>query len=223
MTRVDDAVEAAGLGAWAVGMVFHEPSPRCCDRESALAISSAIKGQCEAVGVFHNASLDTVRRLAEDCGLTMVQLHGEEGPAYCDEVARRTGCRVIKAVRVRSAADARNSRVFRTPFHLLDAHSDVAPGGTGASFPWEFAQAHEGPGKLIVAGGLTAQTVGEAMAVTLPFGVDVASGIEHSPGIKDHLLMRRFASAVAEADRVLRPPVEIADDGPVGSPVEVGE
>lgn len=196
MTRLEDAELAVELDAWAVGMVFHPGSPRCCPQDSAVEIGSALKRRCEVAGVFHNAKLDTVARIAENCSLTLVQLHGDEGPAYCEEVARKTGCEVIKAARVKSVADVLGLRVYRTAYHLLDTHRDGLPGGTGATFPWEFARRHAGPAPFILAGGLTPLNVGDAIAAADPWAVDVASGIEISPGIKGEVLMRDFADAV---------------------------
>jgi phosphoribosylanthranilate isomerase len=196
MTRVEDAELAVELGAWAVGMVFHRESPRNCPQDLAAEIGATLKRRTEVVGVFHNATLTTIDRIARDCGLTLVQLHGDEGPAYCDEVARRTGCGVIKAARVKSVADVLDLRVYRTAFHLLDAHVEGQPGGTGVAFPWEYAARHEGPAPVILAGGLNPGNVEQAIAEAQPFAVDVASGIELSPGVKNPSLMRDFADEV---------------------------
>jgi phosphoribosylanthranilate isomerase len=197
MTRTEDAELAVELGAWAVGMVFHPQSPRHCPPDAAIEIGATLKRRIEVAGVFCNAHLDTVARIAENSSLTLVQLHGDEGPSYCEEVSRKTGCKVIKAMRVKSPGDVLDLRVFRTAYHLLDSHSTVAPGGTGETFPWEFALRHEGPAPYILAGGLMPSNVAEAIAVAKPFAVDVASGVELSPGIKGEVLMRDFADAVA--------------------------
>lgn len=195
MTRVEDAVLAADLGAWAVGMVFHKGSKRYCAQGRAVEISAALQRRCEIVGVFHNETLSSVARIADDAALTMIQLHGDEGPAFCEEAARRTGCKVIKAVRVKSAADVLGLRIFRTDFHLLDAHVPGMPGGTGESFPWDLAREHRGDAPVLLAGGLNPENVAEAIRQAQPFAVDVASGIESSPGVKDEELMREFVAA----------------------------
>jgi phosphoribosylanthranilate isomerase len=122
----------------------------------------------------------------------MLQLHGDEGPAFCQEAARRTGCKVIKALRVRSAAQVREAKAFGTDFHLLDAHRPGLPGGTGESFNWELVAERRSKVPLILAGGLTPDNVGEAIAVAQPFAVDVASGVEAEPGVKDHAVMASF-------------------------------
>ena len=103
VTNLEDAREAARLGAWAIGLNHHPESPRFCEPAVAAEIGATLRRQLEIVGVFVNPTLDEIARAAEDESLTMVQLHGDEGPAFCREAARRTGCKVIKALRVRSA------------------------------------------------------------------------------------------------------------------------
>jgi phosphoribosylanthranilate isomerase len=193
ITNLDDALEAERLGAWAIGLNHWPGSPRRCEPEAAVEISAALKRRLEVVGVFVNPTLDELAAAAEDESLTMLQLHGGEGAAFCREVARRTGCKVIKAIRVRSAADVQAAEAFRTDFHLLDAHRPGTHGGTGESFDWELLAARHSEVPLILAGGLTPENVDEAIAVTRPFAVDVASGVEAEPGIKDHGLMASFA------------------------------
>jgi phosphoribosylanthranilate isomerase len=123
----------------------------------------------------------------------MVQLHGDEGPDFCRAVARRTGAKVIKAIRVHSTADVDATEPFRTDFHLFDARRPEAPGGTGETFDWELIAGHRSPVPAILAGGLTPANVAGAIEVVHPFAVDVASGVESAPGVKDHALMAAFA------------------------------
>src|SRR5919106_4753084 len=137
ITNLEDAEEAVRLGAWAIGLNHHPASPRMCPPDAAVEIGAALKRRCEVVGVFVNSSLDEVARAADEEQLTMLQLHGDEGPAFCAEVARRTGAKVIKAIRVRSRAELQAAAAFHTDFHLLDAHVEGVPGGTGATFDWE--------------------------------------------------------------------------------------
>jgi phosphoribosylanthranilate isomerase len=193
ITRIEDALEAVRLGAWAIGLNHWPDSPRFCDPGMAVEISAAVKRQVEVAGVFVNPTLDELATAAEDASLTMIQLHGGEGAAFCREAARRTGCKVIKAIRVRSTADVRAAEAFRTDFHLLDAYQPGTPGGTGASFDWEFLADRRSDVPMILAGGLTPDNVDGAIATTHPFAVDVASGVEAEPGIKDHALMAAFA------------------------------
>jgi phosphoribosylanthranilate isomerase len=193
ITNLDDAREAARLGAWAIGLNHYPPSPRFCEPGAAVEISAALRRRLEVVGVFVNPTLDEVVAAAENESLSMVQLHGGEGPAFCREAARRTGCKVIKAVRVHSTADVRGAEAFRTDFHLMDAHRPGTHGGTGESFDWELLADRSSEVPLILAGGLTPENVDEAIAVAHPFAVDVASGVEAEPGVKDHALMAAFA------------------------------
>jgi phosphoribosylanthranilate isomerase len=193
ITNLDDALEAERLGAWAIGLNHWPESERYCEPEAAGEISAAMKRQLEVVGVFVNPTLDDVVHAAEDESLTMVQLHGGEGAAFCREVARRTGCKVIKAIRVRSAADVQAAEAHRTDFHLLDTHRSGTHGGTGESFDWELVADRRSEVPLILAGGLIPDNVEKAIAITHPFAVDVASGVESEPGIKDHGLMAAFA------------------------------
>jgi phosphoribosylanthranilate isomerase len=192
ITSLGDAEAAQRLGAWAIGLNHHPESPRLVTPDVAAEIGAALKRRCEVVGVFVNAPLDALDRAAEGEQLTMLQLHGDEGPAYCAEAARRTGCKVIKAVRVRSAADVRGAAAYRTDYHLFDAYRRDLPGGTGESFDWELAAAHDSEIPLILAGGLRPENVGEAIEVAHPFAVDVTSGVEAEPGRKDPERMAEF-------------------------------
>jgi phosphoribosylanthranilate isomerase len=199
ITRLEDAQEAARLGAWAIGLNHHRESPRYCEPAAAVEIAAAMKRRLEIVGVFVDPTLDELAAAAEDEGLTMLQLHGDEGPALCREAARRTGCKIIKATRVRSAAHVRAAEAFRTDFHLLDAHTAGVRGGSGESFDWELLAARRSTVPLILAGGLRPDNVAEAIAAARSFAVDVASGIESAPGVKDHALMAAFAEAANAA------------------------
>ncbi|HXR13035.1 MAG TPA: phosphoribosylanthranilate isomerase [Solirubrobacteraceae bacterium] len=195
VTRLGDAELAAELGAWAVGMVFYEGSRRCCPLEQAEAIGAALRRRVEIAGVFVNAPLAEVVRVSEQAGLTLVQLHGEEGPAYCAEVARRTGARTIKAVSVRGLFTLRDLERFHTDFHLLDGHAEGQRGGTGQTFDWSLVASRRAKLPLIVGGGLDPECVGAAIAATDPYAVDVSSGVEAAPGIKDPARMQAFFDA----------------------------
>lgn len=208
ITRRDDADAAVAAGVWALGLNLWPKSKRRCRTAMAAEIAAAHRRHLQIAGVFVNPTLDHVVRVADEIGLTMLQFHGDEGPAFCAEAARRTGCRVIKAARVRSGADIQALRAFRTDFHLLDAYVPGLPGGTGETFSWDLAHGHRGP-PLILSGGLTPDNVGEAIAVARPYAVDVASGVESAPGIKDHAAMQAFVAAVAATA-----PDEPAEDEP---------
>jgi phosphoribosylanthranilate isomerase len=196
LTSVADAELAIGSGAWAIGLIFWPGSPRRCELAEAVEIGAIAKRRAEVVGVFVNATLDHVAGTADAVGLTMIQLHGEEGPVYAAAAGRRTGCKVIKAARVRSGADIQALASFHTDYHLLDSYAPGIPGGTGETFAWEIARAHRGALPVILSGGLNADNVADAIAAVRPFAVDVASGVERSPGRKDPAKLKAFAEAV---------------------------
>jgi phosphoribosylanthranilate isomerase len=199
VTNLDDAAEAVRLGAWAIGLVHYDKSPRRCEAGEASRIGAAFRRKCEVVGVFVNPELEEVGKAAEDAGLTMVQLNGEEGTAFCAEVARRTGVKVIKAIHVASAADVHGAEAFRTDYHLFDRRGKGLWGGSGESFDWGLLRDHRSEVPAIVAGGLRPDNVAEAIAVTHPHAVDVASGVEAEPGRKDHAAMAAFFEAAKAA------------------------
>jgi phosphoribosylanthranilate isomerase len=200
ITDRDDAEAAVAAGAWAVGMILWPGSPRRCRLGVAAEIAAVHRRHVEIVGVFVNPTLEQLRRSADEIGLTMLQLHGDEGPAFCAEAARRTGCRVIKAARVRSRADIQALGAFHTDFHLLDSFVTGVRGGSGETFSWELVAAHRAGVPVILSGGLNPGNVAEAIAAAHPYAVDVASGVERSPGHKDHDRLTAFAAAVgAEA------------------------
>ncbi|HXS45500.1 MAG TPA: phosphoribosylanthranilate isomerase [Solirubrobacteraceae bacterium] len=198
-TSLGDAELAADAGAWAIGVILWSGSPRRCDPGEALRISRALRRRVEVAGVFVNAPLDEVTGLADALGLGIVQLHGDEGPAFCAEVARRTGAKVMKAAAVRSGADVAALEAFHTDLHLLDAHRPGLRGGTGETFDWELLRRRRTTVPLVLSGGLTPENVGDAIAATHPFAVDTASGTEAAPGVKDPGKVRAFAEAVAAA------------------------
>jgi phosphoribosylanthranilate isomerase len=196
VTNLDDARAAAGLGAWAIGMIFYEGSPRRCELESAAEIGAALKRKVELVGVFVNAPLDEMVHVLDSVPLTTLQLHGDEGPSYCDEARRRTGLKLMKAVRVRDGAAVRALSAYRTDYHLMDSHVQGSFGGTGERFDWELAHEHPRHPPLVLSGGLDPDNVAEAIAIARPFAVDVASGVEAEPGRKDPDKLRRFFASV---------------------------
>lgn len=193
ITNLDDAAEAVRLGAWAIGLIHHEPSPRRVEPAVAAEIAAAFRRKCEVVGVFVNPTLDEVARAVEDEQLSMAQLNGEEGAAFCAEVARRTGVKVIKAIHVASAADIHAADAYRAAdFHLFDRRAKGLWGGSGESFDWELLRGHRSEVPTILAGGLTPDNVAAAIETVHPYAVDVASGVEAEPGRKDHAAMAAF-------------------------------
>ena len=205
LTTFEDAQQAVELGAWALGMIFWPHSPRACTVEHAEAIGAQLHRRAELTGVFVNAPLDEVATTADVCRLSMLQLHGDEGPAYCQEAARRTGCKVVKAARVRDAAQVRALGAFHTDFHLLDAAVGKLRGGSGQAWDWALAARHRSHVPVILSGGLHAGNVAEGIAAVHPWGVDTASGTEASPGIKDPAKVEAFLEAVRATAEVAAP------------------
>jgi phosphoribosylanthranilate isomerase len=203
ITTLDDARQAADLGAWAIGMIFWEGSPRRCELDAAEEIAADLRRRLEPTGVFVNATLDEIAYTADRCSLAIVQLHGDEGPVFCREVGRRTGCKVIKAARVKDAGSIQALHAFETDYHLLDAHKMGQVGGTGETFEWDFVKTHGRHVPILLSGGLTPENVGAAIAATRPFAVDTASGTEASPGHKDPAKVEAFFRAVEQADAAL--------------------
>lgn len=203
ITSVEDADAAAEAGAWALGMIFWPGSVRSCAPDVAAEIGRRLRRRALLTGVFVNQSLDEIGALAETVPLAMIQLHGDEGTQFCAEVGRRTGAKVIKAARIRSGAELQALQAFRNvDFHLVDAHVEGLRGGTGQTVDWSLLAGRQSEVPLILSGGLTPENVGDAVARVAPYAVDVASGTESAPGVKDHDKLRAFGDAVAAASGV---------------------
>jgi phosphoribosylanthranilate isomerase len=201
ITNLTDAEMAVELGAWTLGMIFFADSPRRCSLAEAERIVAELRRKVELCGVFVNAPLEEVVHTSEDLGLSMLQLHGDEGPSFCAEATRRNGARVIKAAQVRGPGDVRDLERFHVDFHLLDAHASASErrglrGGTGETFDWTLVEGRRSKVPLILSGGLSPENVGEAIAVAHPYAVDTASGTEAAPGRKDPQKLREFFDAV---------------------------
>jgi phosphoribosylanthranilate isomerase len=189
ITRLEDAEAAVECGAGAVGFVFWPDSPRFVDPYRARTIAAALPPFITTVGVFVNQPSSYVNGVASLAHLSAVQLHGDEDMAFAATMTRP----VIKAVtKMDDRANGWPARIML----LIDAHDPVARGGTGAVGDWSAAAALAASRRVLLAGGLTAENVAEALARVLPFGIDVSSGVEASPGIKDHKKMSAFFRAL---------------------------
>jgi phosphoribosylanthranilate isomerase len=184
---VADAYAAARHGADFIGLNFHEPSPRHVDIETAIAIAAAVP-DVPLVGVFVDATRDEVEDVARRAGLWGLQFHGAEAPAWCHGFDRRT----IKALRARPGEDlAATAAAYDTDYLLLDSFVAGRPGGTGVAF--DPVRARDLPAhRLFVAGGLRPDTVTQVVRLLRPFAVDVASGVERAPGVKDYDQIESF-------------------------------
>jgi phosphoribosylanthranilate isomerase len=210
ITNLHDAEMAVELGAWALGMIFFAGSPRSCSLAEAQRIAAVLRRRVELCGVFVNAPLEEVVHTSEDVGLSMLQLHGDEGPSFCAEATRRNGARVIKAAQVSGPGDVRDLERFHVDFHLLDARASAPEraglrGGTGETFDWTLLAQRRSKVPLILSGGLEPGNVAEAIAMARPYAVDTASGTEAAPGRKDEGRLRAFFDAAQAAVPAVAP------------------
>ncbi len=187
VTVVEDARAAAELGAAAIGFNFYPGSPRFVSPRAARQIAAALPPQICRVGVFVNEPRERIAAIAEEVGLTALQFHGSEAPEECERWRWKT----IKAVRVRDVSAAEAARAYPVDFILADAYVEGTFGGSGKRVEARLLREFD-PQRLIVAGGLTPDNVGEIVRLVRPFAVDVASGVERTPGRKAPALMRRF-------------------------------
>jgi phosphoribosylanthranilate isomerase len=192
ITNIRDGMAAAEAGADALGFVFYDQSPRNITVEAASAFAGQLPPFVMRVGVFVNAAEELVIRAIRECGLSLLQFHGDEPPEYC----QRFGLMTMKAFRVRDAASLQAVMNYPTDAWLLDAYSPENPGGTGETFNWDLALEAQGWGRpIFLAGGLTPDNVAEAVRRARPYGVDVSSWVEAAPGKKDHAKVRAFIQA----------------------------
>jgi phosphoribosylanthranilate isomerase len=196
ITRLEDAYVAADLGACAIGFIFWPASPRFIDAERARLIVRALPPFVTPVGVFVDQPQDDVNALAETVGLAAVQLHGNETPAYCDGINRR----VIRAIGLSEKMDVRLIDEWPPSVTLLlDAYDPEKRGGTGRAVDWTVAADVASVRPTILSGGLRPENVGAAITTVRPYAIDVSSGVEARPGVKDPERLRAFFEAVAEA------------------------
>jgi phosphoribosylanthranilate isomerase len=188
ITNLEDALIAVEAGADALGFVFFHASSRNISVEEATIIIRRLPPFVQTVGLFVNEELKRVNSIADQCGLDVVQLHGEESPDYCDAVKRR----VIKAFRVKDESVLGDMVNYNVAGYLLDAWSPIAHGGTGSTFNWDIAAKAAVSRTIILAGGLTPDNVTRGIAMVNPYAVDVSSGVESAPGKKDAGLVNSF-------------------------------
>jgi len=194
ITRLEDAQAAVAAGASALGFVFWPKSPRRVDAGVARDIVATLPPSVTAIGVFVDQPADEVNAIVATVGLGAVQLHGNETAAYVQTMTRP----VVKAVALETDGDG-TPDVDSWPSDvtvLLDVHDPVKKGGTGRTIDWNAASGIAKRRDIILAGGLTPENVGEAIARVRPYGIDVSSGVEEKPGIKDHERIKALFEAV---------------------------
>jgi phosphoribosylanthranilate isomerase len=196
ITNVEDALAAAQFGADALGFVF-AASPRKVSVEKAREIIEQLPPLVQAVGVFVDEDPEKVAETAACCHLDLLQFHGNESVSYCSSFDRR----VIKAVRLRSHSDLKTLSAYSglVDAILLDTYVPDQKGGTGITFDWSLALEARMYGRIILAGGLNPENVANAVSLVNPYAVDASSGLELSPGVKDHPKMARFIERVYKA------------------------
>lgn len=193
ITNLEDAKHAIEFGADVLGFNFYPQSPRFIIPKNAREIIELIASDVEIVGVFVNESVDRIAQIYEDVGIEAAQLHGDETPSYVDALRSRLKIKIMKAHRVSPDFKPEDISNYQTDAALLDAYSKTVRGGTGECFDWEIARAATGfTQKLYLAGGLIAENVADAVRHVRPYAVDVASGVESSPGKKDPLKLEAF-------------------------------
>ena len=199
ITNQEDALAAARLGADAIGFVF-ATSPRKVSVESAREIIKALPPFVQTVGVFVDEDPERVSSITDMCGLDILQLHGNESVDYCSSFS----CRVIKAVRMQSRDELKNLSKYLDVVDalLLDTYVPNKLGGTGITFDWQLAVEARRYGRIILAGGLNPENVAAAISMVKPYAVDASSGLERSPGVKDHEKMAQFIKEAMQAARL---------------------
>jgi len=195
ITNIDDALEAVSLSVGALGFIF-APSLRRIDESAAREIIRHLPSSVWKVGIFVNEELKQVRRIAADCGLDAVQLHGRESPEYC----RQIPLWVIKAIGVKGVGSLKEMERYPCASILLDTPGTERAGGTGKTFCWEIALEARKQRNFILSGGLNPVNVYQAVQKVRPSGVDVCSGVEKIPGKKDRSKMIQFVKEVERAD-----------------------
>ena len=196
VTSPVDALSAADAGADALGFMFYQSSPRFISLEAAAAIAQKLPSQIVKAGVFVDAPEELVLRAIAGCGLNLLQFHGNESPEYCLQF----GLMSMKAFRIKDAASLQALAEYPTDAWLLDSYVADKLGGTGERFNWDLARQAQQLGRpIFLAGGLTPENVAEAVRQVRPYAVDVSSGVEGSPGRKDHEKVRAFIKAAKAA------------------------
>ncbi len=192
ITNSDDAFRAVELGADALGFIFYKGSKRFIDPRDAHPIISSLPPFVSSVGVFVNQGPDEIREAVGTSGVDTVQLHGDETPEFCAMLPYK----LIKAVRVKDTVNTEEVELYPVLAILFDKHTDEMYGGTGKSFDWGVLKGIAISKKVILSGGLTPENVSRAIETVRPYGVDVSTGVEDSPGKKNHMKMRKFIEAV---------------------------
>lgn len=183
ITQQEQAKQIADLGVDAMGFILYPPSPRYVQPDIVKKLIIGLPPFLTTVGVFVNEPIETIIQIMRKTGLDIAQLHGDESPEYCRHLSQ-SGIRWLKAFRVREKGDLEKLKGYRSKHFLLDAWSEKGHGGTGETFDWDLAKSASGQSEIILAGGITEENIEEAIEKVSPYGIDLSSGVEVSPGIK---------------------------------------
>ena len=197
ITNKRDAIAAAGLRPDMMGFVFYNGSKRYVEPKIVRDIANELPPFIAKVGVFVDLDKNKVLEIAEECSLDILQFHGDEAPDYC--AGFENSYKVIKAFRTKDGRSRKGIHDYNADLYMLDAYSSKEKGGTGESFDWKIIESFEFLRPVILSGGLTPDNVRDAIERFSPYGVDVSSGVETSPGKKDTTLMSKFVENVRRA------------------------
>ena len=200
ITNTQDALVAAQCGAAALGFIFYPPSPRYIKPSDAKKIISTLPDKLVKVGVFVNEKPENIKKIMEYCPLDMIQLHGDESPEYCRQFSSSI---IIKAVELKSRDDLKRSLDYDVAAILMDSRQGDLYGGTGKKSNWELACRVKNKKPLILSGGLNAENIAEALKTVAPAALDINSGVESSPGKKDHKKLVHIFDIIRASDTAL--------------------
>jgi phosphoribosylanthranilate isomerase len=195
LTNLEDALVAAEAGADALGFVLYPKSPRCVKADAVEEIIQQLPPYVTTIGVFANVGFKEIMNIMRGCGLDLAQLQGDEPPSVC----RRLGSKAVKAIRVKDRDSLSLMKSYSVRAFVLDTYTTENLGGTGKRFDWDLAVEAKQYGRIILAGGLNPENVGEAIRKVRPYGVDVSSGVEERIGKKDPEKVRQFVARAKES------------------------
>ena len=197
ITNKEDALQAAGCGAAALGFIFYPPSPRYIKPADARKISSVLPDDLVKVGVFVNEKKEEIKRVMKYCGLDMIQLHGDESPEYCQDFPASL---IIKAIELKDDDDLNRALNYDVAALLVDSRHAGLYGGTGRKANWDLACRIKINKPLILSGGLNEGNLAEALQTVAPAALDINSGVELSPGKKDHAKLAQIFDIIRAVD-----------------------
>lgn len=197
ITNSQDALAALECGAAALGFIFYPPSPRYLKPADAKKIIASLPNKLVKIGVFVNEKPEEIKKVMEYCSLDMIQLHGDESPEYCNQFPASS---IIKAFALKNDDDVNQALNYNVAAILIDSRHAGLYGGTGKTSNWEMARRIKDKKPLVLSGGLNAENIAEAMKTIAPNALDINSGVEESPGIKDYKKLRQIFEIIRVSD-----------------------